>query len=244
MSFRLAQLSDLHLGVASAKSFHKDPYQQFTLALDAVLNLQPDGIIVTGDISLDTPDDAANEYLKASLDKTGLPYAVLAGNHDNSQQIASTFHPEAGGQREVYYQKRFGDENIIFLDSSQGRFSSKQWDWFRQRMEESTRRTLICMHHPPLYTGSAFMDSYYAFIEQEEFCDIVTKVPHQAYVFCGHYHYAGTVTYKNLHIYIAPSTLFQMRYEASEFQLSSTVPGFRMINISPDRLETTIHWLH
>lgn len=244
MSIRIVQLTDLHLGSISDKSFQADAYKQFDAALAAAITVRPTAIVVTGDISLDAPDPVANDYLKSALDHIGLPYAVTSGNHDDSQQIAQLFYPELDLQREVYFSKRWGDENILFLDSSRGKFSDAQWTWLDNQLRHCQDRAIIFMHHPPVYTGASFMDSYHAFIEQEEFMACIHKYSFPVHVFCGHYHYEGSIIHKNLHLFVTPSTLFQMDNRMAEFSLAATTPGFRLINISPERITTSVHYVN
>ncbi len=242
MKMRLAQISDIHIGEKCERSFHIDPKEQFIKTLANVTTSNPDAILVTGDLCLDEIDPHVNPWVKQHLDKTGIPYYVVSGNHDDSIDLANTFHPSHLKKRELYFRERIGEEEIIFLDSSRAKFTKAQWSWLEEQLHEGCRY-IVC-HYPPIYAGVPHMDSNHPFIEQDRFMEVITQFNREFHLFSGHYHTARYLRHENLHIHIAPSTLFQINFFKSEFDVASTQPGYQLIDFFDNRLTTTIIWVN
>lgn len=243
MKYRIIQLTDLHIGDENHLQFGVNPRSQFLSALKAAVDLKPDLLILTGDLSLDKPDQAVNTWVKQQLDSQATPYRVIAGNHDLSRDIANTFHAEKLKLRELYYEERFNEEDILFLDTSLGRCSTAQWAWFEERLKEERKRLIIFAHHPLIFAGMAFMDNRHPFMEQDRFDAIVENANYPIHLFCGHFHNLREVSKNNVHMHMTPSTLFQMDPNGHEFKVESTNAGFRIIDLYEDFISSTVNWV-
>lgn len=243
MKTRIIQISDMHLNLDEQLTFGANGNQQFLQALEAATSLDPSAIVLSGDFCLDKPDDLIYPWVKTHLQKTNIPYYAIAGNHDDSRQLANVFHPKELKNRELYYAKRIGGHFIVFLDSSAGRFSRTQWLWLEEQINLVDEPIHIFMHHPPVYAGAPHMDNHHAFIDQEQFIDLMNRLKRPLHVYSGHYHSARYIQHKNINIHIAPSTLFQINPYTLEFNLESTTAGFQVIDIEENRVATSIYWL-
>lgn len=244
MNLKILQLTDLHISNKQQIMHGADPKQQFLDSLKSGIALNPDHIVVSGDLSMFDPEPDVCAWVKENLDLTNINYSVIPGNHDDSVQIGKVFHPEHLNERELYFIKRMNGFNIVFLDSARGRFTETQWSWFERTVQNLHSDLYIFMHHPPVFCGVAHMDNNHAFIEQHRFQSLIESLGYPVHIFCGHYHVNRYLHVSNIHIHIAPSTLFQMNAFANEFELESTIPGFSIIELYDQRVITTTEWLN
>ena len=242
MSLKIAQLSDLHLGASSELTFGVSSRTQFISTLKMAVDHAPDLIWISGDLCLDEPNPRIYPWIKGHLDQTGIPYRVIAGNHDNSLMLSQSFHQNQLKNRELYFSERLDGHHIVYLDSAKGKFSRQQWEWLREEMHESVENPHIVMHHPPVYAGVVYMDNRYPFIDQEEFLELAASIDRPIHIYCGHYHLARYIQHKNINIHICPSTLFQIDSNLDEFKLESTTPGMSLITLNEDRVEVQVFW--
>jgi Icc protein len=244
MKIRLAQITDLHIGPPDTIKFDAHPRAQFLATLKHAIDQKPDYIILSGDLCVDHGDLEIYQWIRRHLESCGIPYFLLPGNHDETSLMADVFDmKEVLHGSEIYYEKYFKPYHILFLDSSRGRFTIKQWQWLHDRILESNAPLLIFVHHPPVFAGVPHMDQNYAFIEQAEFVKAIKDHKHPVHIFCGHYHVGKTVHHANFTISITPSTLFQLDDSHEGFKLFHTQPGYRIIDLLDDRIYTRIKWL-
>ena len=244
MKIRLAQITDMHIGPPDTIKFDAHPRAQFLATLKHACEQEPDYLIITGDLCVNHGDEEIYVWIKEHLDSVNIPYLLLPGNHDAPEMMARIFDiPDMLHGKEIYYKKIFGPYHVLFLDSSRGRFTERQWTWLREELLDSHAHLLIFVHHPPVFAGVPHMDQNYAFIEQEEFREAVSAHVHPVHFFTGHYHVAKTVHHANFTISITPSTLFQIDDGYEEFKLFHTHPGYRIIDLLDDRIFTRVKWL-
>ena len=92
---RIIQLTDLHVGEAGELGYGVDVRANFLKILDAARQLNPDRIVVTGDLCMHTGSAPVYEWMKAQLDDTGIGYEVISGNHDTPTLLSEVFGLEA-----------------------------------------------------------------------------------------------------------------------------------------------------
>lgn len=160
-SFRIAQLSDLHCG---------SPYFEGGLlrsAVDEVLALRPDLVVIGGDI---TSEGYAQEFREARsyLEPLfELKVVVIPGNHDaknvgylhfsdtfgagdvgeKGDQVLSLAVPYGGDERDQ--ERRI---SIVALDSSkpdlaEGEIGRERYPWIRQQFEREADLRILVLHH-------------------------------------------------------------------------------------------------
>ena len=239
---QIVQISDIHIGAKGELTFEADGRGQFHSVLATVQNMKPDILILTGDLCLEDPQRSTYPWIKAQIDPLAIPYFAIAGNHDDSQMLAEVFHPDRIKGGELYYSERIQDHLIVFLDSRVAKFSENQWSWLYNTIQDANQTIHIFMHHPPIETGASYLDERHAFKEQSRFKKMMNQIDQQIHVYCGHFHTARYIQENNVHVHICPSTLFQMNAESQQFELNSTTPGFQLITIDQQRVETRITW--
>ncbi|WP_075217753.1 metallophosphoesterase family protein [Mongoliimonas terrestris] len=115
-TFTLVQLSDIHLS-------RSRPFFQFNydIALEAVADIEPDVIVVTGDLALNGPDDADDIAFAASqLERLPAAWHAVPGNHDVG------LVPFDGGLHQAIDDTRLAAYKAVFEED---RFVTKVGGW-------------------------------------------------------------------------------------------------------------------
>lgn len=205
----IAQLSDLHIKAGGKLSYGRvDTLGALHRAIAALnrLDPQPDAVVITGDL-VDFGHHEEYQTLRGALQALKMPFYVLAGNHDNRQQLKAAFvdhaylnqHPER-----VEWQAECGALRLLALDSSipgkpHGELSAQSLSWLdNQLAAQPERPTLVMLHHPPFFTGIAHMDRQ-LLRHPEALAQVIARHPQVERVLCGHLHrsiqlrFAGTL---------------------------------------------------
>src|SRR5690606_16972493 len=138
--------------------------------------------------------------------------------------------------------KTIQNTDFIFLDTSQNIVDTQQLLWLTSALATLQNATIF-MHHPPCYSGVEYMDSKHALQNQTELLNILYAHPYSISIFCGHYHIAKELITKNIHVYICPSTYYQINPVGLQFSIGSKTIGFRIINIHNETIQTEVVWL-
>jgi len=88
-TFRILQVADIHLGENSWTDWGPEQDRKTWIALDAVIDAErPDLVLLTGDQltanNIDRNATAYQELLAERLDRHGIPWATVFGNHDDA----------------------------------------------------------------------------------------------------------------------------------------------------------------
>ncbi|HAO78625.1 MAG TPA: hypothetical protein DCQ92_06545 [Verrucomicrobia subdivision 3 bacterium] len=215
---RLAQISDTHLGVAEAP----DAAANLALAVQMVNTLNPDAVIVSGDVG---EDSSQRQQAKTILQGLAAPVYYLPGNHDISndtnslQSWRNLFGPD-------YYSFQVKNVEVLMLDSellgnyddfnsgtvqplSAGMAAESQTmlDWLSQ--QGGTTNVLIAAQHIPLYLDNGFPSSnpYWTvnppYDQSESNLLASLGIKH---LLAGHWHNGRVFTRNGLTIHVAPTT--------------------------------------
>lgn len=243
-SFRVGQVTDIHLSVGEAVNGGIDSRGSFQRVLDDVSRFALDLVVFSGDL---TEHSSEREYgiFFEMLQSYKKPWCMIAGNHDSSEDLAE-FSPfpirlEGG---DYFYKREVNGFPFFFLDSSKGFVSRRQLDWLLSETEDETREIFLFVHHPPCLCGHLFMDSRYALKNWEEVGRVLDKIPNLHSVFVGHYHSDMTINRGNGQIvYVTPAIQMQLDPDSSEFKILSREPGWRLIEYFDGELSTELRYL-
>jgi len=241
----IAQITDIHISPDLKPVHEVDVRANFLKALKDVLDHKEVGhLVITGDLCYQDPLLSIMEWVKASLDETGLTYSVIPGNHDDSVIMAQVFDLEHCLQaNELYYNEVKDDLHLIFLDSGKGTLSVDQISWLKAVDSVIELPSLIFMHHPPV-DAVPYMDNNYALDEKNAVMETLSGLKHPVAVFCGHYHVAKEVSEEaQLPVYITPSTFFQIDDRIPDFRISTHDIGWRRIELRDGNLLSEVKWL-
>ncbi len=235
---RLVHISDLHCGEA--------PHERLERACEAINSLNPDIIVVTGDI---TQSGRRREYSIAQLFFAALRAPVLAcpGNHD-----APVFNPVARASTPFERFRRLGlaaswdsgcgRVSIRSLNSacaiqgrldwSQGLYRRGDFAGLAASFAPGAQHRIIACHHPPHASSPARMP-----ITTRGLARALPLLKGEHLFLCGHLHHGANyvvIGFPNLRVMTAP-TLTSMRERGEP-------PGFRVIEFAESMTDMIWRW--
>lgn len=240
----LLQITDTHL-FASADTAHRGINTQ--ASLDAVLAharadtcWPPDAVVVTGDI---VHDESRAGYLRfrQTLESLGPPAFCIPGNHDDPAVLKECL---SSPQVQVCGDAQLGAWRLILLSTfGEGEVAGALGTAELARLKAVLAKypcehTLICMHHPPLPMGSAWLDTP-GLRDAEAFQKLVQRHAQVRAVLWGHVHQSSDRHVNGVRFMSTPSTCSQFRPDSDEFEVDSRPPGLRWLALNPDGGLTT-----
>lgn len=242
---RIVQLTDFHLLSDPAKTMMGiNTEQSFLAALDLAWRSH-EGIalfLMTGDLVQD-PSPATYRRLRRRLEALPAPCYCLPGNHD---EVALIREALADGNIVFQDQILLDGWQIVCLDSTipgspGGYLAPGQLALLEARLaEQPGRHALVCLHHSPLPTGSAWLDTMKLGNGGELFA-LLGRFPRVKAVVYGHIHQAMDVRANGFRLLGCPSTCFQFKPGSEDFALDFIPQGYRWLDLYPDgRVETAV----
>jgi 3',5'-cyclic-AMP phosphodiesterase len=246
---RLLQVTDPHLfgdeaqtiyGVTTAVSFRKVLAEAFAPGTP-----RPDAILVTGDIA-DDHTAAAYANFRRALQPYGLPVHCLPGNHDEPGLMTGLVNSDGfqyGGTAE------FGAWSAVFIDTHvhgrpEGRVEPSELARLDAALASSGERpVLVCLHHPPLPVGSAWLDGV-GLRNASEFLAVIERHPTVRVVLGGHVHQSFERVHRGVLMLATPSTCAQFTPRTERCVMDLKPPGYRWLTLLPDgTVQTEVRWL-
>ncbi len=242
-SFRIGQISDIHLVADKSEKDVLTSVESFEFVLSDARRQNLDLLVFSGDL---TEDSSREEYelffeMVKGYDR---PWCAIPGNHDNSSDL-SRFSPVPleFSEGEIFYRRTVNGFTFFFLDSSTGVVSRRQLEWLKREAKKEAGEVFLFMHHPPCLCGHLFMDSRYALRNWKEVGETLDGIENLRSIFVGHYHSGMTIDRgAGQTVYVTPSTQMQLDPESSEFRILSRIPGWRLIEYSAGRLFTELRF--
>lgn len=245
----LLQLTDPHLYAdAAGEVYGVNTAQSLRRVLDEVLGdggQRPDAIVVTGDIA-DDLSAAAYRRLRDALAGTRLPVYCLPGNHDDPARMREVLD---GDGFQYCGRATLGDWGLVMADSRLpgevgGRLSAAEL----HRIDDDLaafhdRPVVVCLHHPPVAVGSAWLDAS-GLGNAREFFEVVERHRQVKAVLAGHVHQAYDALRRGTRIMTTPSTCAQFRPASADFALDAKPPGYRWLTLHEDgSLQAEARWV-
>ncbi len=240
---KIIQITDLHIDVEGESPFDIDVRQNFLKIIHKVQTLEPQHLVISGDLCYREGDESIYQWIKKVVDATGIPYSVIAGNHDDSSLLAKVFqleHLMTGD--ELFFAKKIGKSTFLFLDSSKGYHSNKQLKWLKRQLKNAKDELFVFMHHPPVLAGVPFMDGKYALKDIKAIQEIFFSYPKNISIFTGHYHVEKSIRINNLLIQITPSLFFQIDQGSEKFKVDHHYIAFREIVVENNHFSSTLKY--
>jgi len=230
MSFRIAQITDTHIGEEGEYPYGVDVRANFLHILEEVEAFRPDLIVHTGDIVFRNPDEDIYRWVKRQLDRLSLPYYMISGNHDDSAKIKEVFGlpGELRSGRWYCAMEREGVQ-LLFLDSGVGDVDVGQIEWLVDHLQKEVSAHIVFIHHPVLEAGVPYMEGNYRLRNQEQLLRVLMRAVSEVHLFCGHYHVHRSSSLGSVHQHITPSSFFQIDARREDFGIDHYRIGCRMI---------------
>lgn len=211
-----------------------DQSLQAVLALLRAGPTRPDVLLVTGDIA---DSGSALAYRRLSAATAGLAPEVrwLPGNHDHVPTLRATLAGDARLQRQLL----LPGWQIIMLDSTipgavGGAVSSAELAALAQCLRaEPQRHALVCLHHPALPVGCAWLDRQRV-ANADELWAVLDAAPQVRGVLSGHVHQVSEQWRGDVAVFTSPSTCVQFAPGSDGFLVDSAAPGYRWLELHAD----------
>ena len=224
--FTIAQITDFH--VATAGSVLREDYRtdrRLERAVEHLNRLQPrpDVVLATGDL---VDRGTAEEYaeVKARLDRLAMPYLIIPGNHDRRDTMRAAFADLGCFEVDSEFLHYAVDDypvRLVALDTvipghTGGTMCQPRLDWLERTLAAAPERpTVVFMHHPPLRSGIARMDTE-GFDATPALRQVIARHPQVEAVLAGHIHRAISRRFAGTLLATCPSTSHQLDLDLSQ----------------------------
>lgn len=218
---RIVQLSDLHLRAPGKLLYRQvDTAGALRRAIARInaLRPRPDLVVLSGDLA---NAGAAEEYahLRVLLGALEIPYALMAGNHDERAALRAAFPEQPWSDAVLAQQCRETDAgDLLLLDTlvpgeEGGVVEAAQFAWLDAQVRDD-RDALLFLHHPPVLTGIAGMDAI-RLAGADRLADWLQRHPRVRAAFCGHVHRTIFTAFAGRPLAIAPAPAHQIALDLS-----------------------------
>lgn len=230
----LLHFTDIHLYADAARELKGvNTRHSFKAVQELALrhHSKVDLLILGGDLAQDESDEAYR-YLAHEVEKMGLPYAYVPGNHDDIGIMRSTLG-------EMAFSKSFGDWQLIFLNTHvdgeiAGFLVNGQLKALERELESSSaKHVLIVMHHHPVTIDSEWLDEI-CLLNRDTFWNVVDRFSSVRGVLFGHAHQAFDTMRDQVRLLCTPATAIQFMPQQKEFRLDKKSPGYRWLRLKSD----------
>lgn len=209
---------------------------------------RPDVLLLTGDTT-ETGGKEAYQYLKEILQPVTMPLYIIPGNHDDREELRAAFSEEIYMPQNGFIQYVIDDYpvRLIALDThvpneDHGLLCTNRLLWLKEKLRETSKPTLIFMHHFPMKVGLRIFDNMLCHVEGD-FENLIQSSPHVLGIVAGHYHKTCTCLFGGKICFVAPSVAPSHYFETAEdqhvsaidlvapsFTLHQWMGGFQMIS--------------
>lgn len=248
-TFTLACLSDLHLQGAIGQDIS---FLNFEQVLNLALTDQPDFLLFTGDL-VNGGDTRTYDYLIDHLTKTGIPFALMIGNHDVTIETTPKAHQtpdlpyhhrtfgEMTADPRLIHRKLydFGIWQLICLNTAiagheHGHVCQEDLVWLDDTLQTSNSPTLLAAHHHPIAVQSQWIDAL-MLDNGDALLEILARHPNCRTIVSGHVHQAHTlqttIHQRTITLMTNPACSRQFLPFSADFALDDQPAGYRLLRL-------------
>jgi Icc protein len=245
---QLLQVTDTHLFADESREIYDtNTAASLRAALRDALagGRRPDAVLVTGDVA---DDESRGAYLnfRRTLAELGVPVHCLPGNHDSPALMAELLDGDGFafcGFTDV------GAWRVVLVDSHvdrdpSGYVRAGELDRLDAALRDAgSRPALVCVHHPPIPLGSAWIDGV-GLRNAADLLAVVDRHSNVRAVVAGHVHQAADRMRGALRVLTTPSTCAQFTPGTEDCVMDVRPPGYRWLTLGADgSLATDVGWV-
>lgn len=157
---RVIHVSDIHLSEKRAYNL-----KNWEICLRHIDSVKPDFVVVGGDMVLDDPDDAEDQYFaRQQMNRISAPWYAVPGNHDVGDSLPNPYKDQpVTEERLARYKALYGDDRFAF-DVAGWRFlglnaqllfsdlgaEEEQYRWLEGTLAASAGQHVALFLHKPL----------------------------------------------------------------------------------------------
>lgn len=238
---RILQLTDFHFPPVAGRSVQGiDTEQTFSAVAKSALSggRRYDLALLTGDLA-DDPSESAYLRLRERLLAVdpAIPCYCLPGNHDDSTLMRDYL---VGGKIRMDSRIVLSHWQIVCLDSCVvaepgGYLRECQFELLQRAIAgEPEKHLLVAVHHHPVPSGSAWLDTMIIRNAEALVSVVQTVRPRACAVVFGHIHQALDRTIGAIRFLASPATCRQFKPNCRDFCFDRLPPGYRWIELSDD----------
>lgn len=232
---KIVQITDCHLFSDCETTAYQghNPYLSLARVLTKVIELAPDLVVVTGDISSDKSLQSYQHFSTLwQRQKLSCELIVLPGNHDDEAIMRDHFSvqqfPLLPTMR-TFNTWKMHFLNTKFGDGTKGKVSNHDLQQLRKNLEARPDAShLIAVHHHPI-DCKGWMDNH-EWLNRHDFMALVAANPQVKGVIYGHIHHASERVVGQCRFMSTPSTCWQWVNQAN-FAVSDESPGLRVLEL-------------
>lgn len=238
---KLIHITDPHLRADPGARLHGwDVQRAFDCVLDHALAAHPDydALVLGGDL-VDDESAAGYARLNDRLAPLTRPILAMAGNHDEPALLARML-TNASVHRPI----AVAGHRLHALDSHQrnsdaGRIAPGALTTLERELAAECMPTLVFVHHPPVDTGSAWIDAI-GLENADALIACLDAHRHVRAIVSGHIHQALETRKGSIDCWSTPSTMRQFLPESAAFaEDPRRAPGYRLIETNDTGTLTT-----
>lgn len=192
-----------------------------------------DLVMHTGDVTHDAGPEAVAR-VEALLGALGAPVGFTPGNHDLPEALSGNpLALDLPGWRVLLI-------NTRKVGAVEGEVDAATLAWLDDALGRATTPVLVGLHHPPMVTGTAWLDRI-GLVNADALWRVIRRHARVRALIHGHAHMDMTSLRDGVMVLGTPSTNGQFRPLAARFALDDQPPGYRWLRLHRDgRLETGV----
>ncbi len=220
-----------------------------TLAAVEALEIRPDAIVFTGDLT-DLGEPEAYRALRAAVEpvaeRLGAPLVWVAGNHDERPALRRDLLDLNASEEPVTGVWDLDGLRLIALDSSvpgwhHGDLDPAQLAWLREELAApAPLGTLLAMHHPPLPTHIPFFD----ILELRDQAGLAAAIAGSDVrgILAGHLHYSTSGTFAGVPVSVAAATCYTMDLARPGVEVNGmdAAQSFHLVHVYDDTVTAAV----
>ena len=227
----IAFITDIHLDEQFPIDNKVNPVKNFEIVLEDIKNRKINEVIFGGDIG----EATAHNYFFEKLQDFSTN--LILGNHDKFENVKEYFIRDLN-KEELYYKTEDENYQYVFLDTSANELSKIQLNWLQNVLTEK-KELILFIHHPILEIKTP-VDKMYPLKNREELKTVLLNFKNNVTLFCGHYHMNDESEFKNIKQYTTQAMSYQAEKKSNEIQIDISNFGYRIIEISKEKIKTEI----